>query len=115
MSKLFSDLDQLTHRVSLTRACYYQRASYHTKPFKSLLESLLKAFVERGPLTELFRLAVQLDVNLQDKGFLQVYLRLQHLLDEAMSISCKDLEGFVVVVQAFIAPVLAVGSTNFVQ
>jgi hypothetical protein len=115
MGSLFTDLQALADKVLLAEFAHYRRASYHTKPIKTLLENLLRSFVDRGPLTELFRLAVLMDVNLQDRGYQEINFRLHEMLQESMCVACKDLDGFVVIVQTFIRPVLAAGSTNHVQ
>ena len=115
MGQLFTDLQAVASRVLLSQYAHMRRASYHTKPIKTLLESLLRSFVGLGPLTELFRLAVMMDASLQHRGYQEINLRLNDILQQTMQVACKDLEGFIVVVQNFILPVLAPGSTNIVQ
>jgi hypothetical protein len=103
---LFEEVHRLADRVRQTPAGF-RRAPYDSKPFKILLAALLRAFVDRCPLAPLYHMAVAVDVSLHDKCFRVVGDRLEQLLWRGMVLACKDKDGFVALLEAFVVPVLA--------
>ena len=105
MTALYSKVDILAGTVRQTPAAF-RKASYDSKPLRILLATLLCLFIDQCPLAALYHLAIGLDPTLHDKCFRLVGERLDSLLWSGMMLACKDKEGFVSLLQAFVSPVL---------
>lgn len=81
-----------------------RRACFKTQPFKILLHNLLKSFLEMAPITQVYNVAVSVDVRHGNMCYSQVVYSMLEILRTRLEQGCKDMGGFLTTVMAFVEP-----------
>jgi hypothetical protein len=102
---LYSDLEHLAQRVRPTELAG-RRAGYNSKPLRVMVETLVRRYVEKVPLPDLYRTALALDADLDNRGYLHTNSIMLAMVRDLNEVACKDLESYLRIVDAFLDPVL---------
>jgi hypothetical protein len=110
VATLYSDLALLAQRVRHTELAG-RRAGYSSKPLRLMVETLVRRYIEKIPLPDLYRTALSLDADLYNRGFLHTVGIMMAMVRDLNEVACKDMEPYLRIVDAFLEPVLHHRST----
>lgn len=110
IGSLYADLAHLAQRVRHTEKAG-RRAGYNSKPLRVMVETLVKRYIEKTSLPDLYRTALSLDADLYNRGYVHTSSLLLSMVRDLNETACKDLEPFLRIVDGFLEPVLHHRST----